>query len=494
MVRAGFLFALTGFVLFPLSPARAQTSPGGFGATLDERVPAYLEAFATPGAAVAVIEDGAIVFRAGYGRADESGTPVTPETGFNVGSISKTVTAWGVMRLVEAGAIELDAPVSRYLTRWSPPPSDHDADGVTVRRLLSHTAGLSLSGYPGWGPGDSLPTLEASLAGATNGSGDVRLVYEPGTEWRYSGGGYTVLQLLVEEVTGRGFEDYMKREVMVPIGMAYSDFDITAQVVAGSSLAFDELGSAIPEPRFTAKAAAGLHTTVEELARFAAAALEGPAGERPGRGVVSPETVALMTFPAAASNGRYGLGYGMETVGEGLVIVGHNGANRGWHATVWIVPATGDGFVAVTNGSNGGAVHRQLWCDWIESMTGERPACPVPISTALVGTLVNDGVEAAVERYRALKLERPEAYDFGQWELNRLGYALLRRERVEDAIAIFELNVEEYPEAANPWDSLGEGYMVAGRSEEAVQAYRRSLELHPDNENAVRMLERLSAE
>lgn len=474
--------------------ACAQDEPGSFVASLDRRVSAYLEEFATPGAAVALIEDGEITVTRGYGRADADGeVPVTPETGFNVGSISKTVTAWGVTRLAERGAIELDAPVSRYLSRWTLPPSEFDPDGVTPRRLLSHTAGLSLSGYPGWGPDDSLPGLAASLSGATNGSGDVRLVHEPGTDWRYSGGGYTVLQLLVEEVTGRSFADYMREEVLRPLGMTYSDFEIGPDVLAGSSIAFDELASPTPSPRFTATAAAGLHTTVEELARFAAAALVGPAGERSGRDVVSPETVTLITSPAPATEGEYGLGYAISRPAGDLVLVGHNGGNRGWHASVWVAPETGAGFVALTNGSNGSAVLQQLWCDWVESMTATRPSCPKPISTALIGTLLAEDVEAAVRRYRLLKAERPDEYRFDQWELNRLGYALLREDRIQDAIAIFELNVEEYPEASNPWDSLGEAYMVAGDRDRAIEHYRKSLELDPNNENAIRMLERLGA-
>ena len=107
---------------------------------------------------------------------------MTPTTGFNVGSISKTIAAWGVMTLVEQGRIDLDAPVATYLTRWSLPESGFDEDGVTMRRLLSHTAGLSLHGYPGWGPDELLPTLEESLSGNTNGAGAVGVI-EPGTRW-----------------------------------------------------------------------------------------------------------------------------------------------------------------------------------------------------------------------------------------------------------------------------------------------------------------------
>lgn len=152
---------VVGMLVAATTSAAAQSERGTLAPRLDERVSAYLDEFTTPGAAVALIENGRVAFAGGYGRSDEAGGPVTTRTGFNVGSISKTVTAWGVMRLVERGLLELDVPVSRYLTRWSLPASEFDADGVTVRRLLSHTAGLSLHGYPGWGPDAELPTIEA---------------------------------------------------------------------------------------------------------------------------------------------------------------------------------------------------------------------------------------------------------------------------------------------------------------------------------------------
>lgn len=493
MIRPTFpvVGLLAGLLLAASNPAAAQTTSGALAARLDAHVPGYLEEFTTPGAAVALIERGAVVALRGYGSADDRGAPIGPRTGFNVGSISKTVTAWGVMRLVERGVLELDAPVSRYLTRWTLPASEFDADGVTVRRLLGHVAGLSLSGYPGWGPDAELPTLEASLSGATNGSGDVRLIAEPGSGWRYSGGGYTLLQLAIEEVTGRNFADYMRDEVLGPLGMTGSDFAITEAIESGSSLAFDGFGVPTPSPRFTALAAAGLHTTVQDLATFVAATVEGPGGEPPGRGVLRPETVARMIEPVPGSEGTYGLGYGIEAPGGNLLVVGHNGANRGWHAAAWVDPATGDGFVAMTNGSNGWPVHRQIRCDWIESRTGTRPACPKPVGTALVEVVLNEGVEAAVRRYRTWKRESPDEYEFDEWELNGLGYRLLERGRVADAIAILELNVEEYPQAANPWDSLGEAYMIAGDEERAIAHYEKSLELNPANENARRMLERI---
>ena len=120
---------------------------------LDAEAPGWLEQASVPGAAVAVIRNGEVVATRGYGFADVAKSiPVTPTTGFNIGSISKTIAAWGVMTLVERGELDLDAPVETYLTRWHFPESEFDEKGVTIRRLLSHTAGLSLHGYPGWGP------------------------------------------------------------------------------------------------------------------------------------------------------------------------------------------------------------------------------------------------------------------------------------------------------------------------------------------------------
>ena len=338
---------------------------------LDMDIPGYLSQSNTPGAAVAVIQNGEIVVTKGYGLADVADTiAVTPETGFNVGSISKTIAAWGVMTLVEQGQLDLDEPVSTYLTRWRLPESEFDETGVTLRRLLSHTAGLSLHGYPGWGPDDELPTVEESLSGKTNGAGPVELIMEPGTQWKYSGGGYTLAQLIIEEATGLTFEDYVRDAVLRPLGMSNSDFHLSDELMARSSIAHDQQGQPTPNPRFTAQAAAGLHTTVEDLASFAAAALATGSGQEPGRGVLSPSTVEMMMTPAAASNDTYGLGYGARLMASGHQGWGHGGANRGWIAYYVVVPDTGDGIVVLTNGSNGGAVHEPIVRTWDRWLSG----------------------------------------------------------------------------------------------------------------------------
>lgn len=132
-----------------------------FVKTVDSTLPTLMKDYFVPGVAIAIIQNGQVVTYKLYGYANlDKKIPVDGKTGFNIGSISKTVAAWGVMRLVEQGKISLDEPVEKYLTRWHLPKTEFNNKGVTIRRLLSHTAGLSLHGYPGWGPEDQLPSVE----------------------------------------------------------------------------------------------------------------------------------------------------------------------------------------------------------------------------------------------------------------------------------------------------------------------------------------------
>jgi CubicO group peptidase (beta-lactamase class C family) len=178
-----------------VSAAAADGSSAELGGRLHED--RWLEAFDVPGVAVAQVRDGAVSWSRGYGQADTAaGTPVTADTVFQVASLSKSVSAWGVMHLVEQGRLELDAPVDTYLTRWHLPASTADPDGVTVRRLLDHTAGLNGQDYS---PVTTrpLPSLEQSLTGGSGRPGDrarsddVRVTAEPGQQYVYSNGGYT---------------------------------------------------------------------------------------------------------------------------------------------------------------------------------------------------------------------------------------------------------------------------------------------------------------
>jgi len=330
---------------------------------LDRIAPPLLEHYKVPGAAIALVRNGEVVWTKGYGLADkERGVPVTVDTVFQAASISKALTSWGVMRLVENGQLELDAPVERYLTRWHLPPSSYDPSGVTIRRLLSHSAGLSVHGYPGLPPDVQLPSLEESLSGNNGGAGEVRIIMEPGAQFSYSGGGFTLLQLIIEEVTGETFSAYMQREVLDPLGMVHSSFEWRPELRPATAVAYSETGVPLPNYLFTEKAAAGLYTTAPDLARFVAAEMPGSLGEPAGRGVLSPDTLNLMFTRVIESQG---LGQGVWRLPDGSESIEHGGANRGWRGIILAYPEWGAGVVVLSNSDNGenliGDVSRGLW-------------------------------------------------------------------------------------------------------------------------------------
>jgi CubicO group peptidase (beta-lactamase class C family) len=323
---------------------------------------------AAPGLAVAVVDHGRVAWAGGYGVADlAGGEPVTPVTRFQAGSVSKPVTSWGVLRLVEQGRIGLDEPVVGRLRRWRPPPSPFDPDGISVRRLLSHTAGLSVHGYAGQTLERPLPPIEASLSGEAGGSFPVELLEAPGRRWLYSGGGYSVLQLLVEELTGRPFAEFMQAEVLARLGMAASSFWWRRTAATAYPHAAD--GGRIPDFAFAEQAAAGLVTTAPDLAGFVAAALSGPDGEPPGRGVVRPAGLRLALTAAPGTEGRWGLGYGLGFLPSGERLAYHEGANRGWRAGLALLLDRRAGMVVLANSDAGSAPVDAVVQQWVRRRT-----------------------------------------------------------------------------------------------------------------------------
>lgn len=478
----------------PSTAPRAGSREAAFVEQVSARVPTYLKDFSVPGGAIIVIEDGRIILARGFGMANmATAAQVDSQTLFNIGSTSKSVAAWGAMHLVSEGRLSLDEPVDRRLKRWHLPASRYSVSGVTLRRLLSHTAGLSVSGYRGWGPDDLIPTLEQSLSGQTNGAGAVVLEADPGSRWSYSGGGYTLMQLLVEEVAGKSFADYMRDAVLHPLGMDDSSFALTANVLGRAARPYDELGEETPTPRFAELAAAGMYTTVGDMACYALASI----GDRRPAAVLKPHMLELMTSPAPGTGGSWGLGYAIQPAGkgfpDGVERVGHDGGSRGWQSFFWVSRSKRDGLAVLTNGSNGWNVSNQVVADWMEWKTGKRVPIPRSIAATILQPLHEGGVSAAIARYETLRTESPSAYIFNANELNRLGYALLHKGRVSDAIALWEVNARDYPDDWNVHDSLGDGYAAAGPgfAHKAIASFRRSLVLNPSNVHAREMIARI---
>lgn len=467
-----------------------------FVSEIDKKIPQLLQDFTVPGAAIAIIENGEIILQRGYGFSNiEKEIKVNGKTGFNIGSISKTIAAWGVMKLVEEGKIDLDAPAEKYLTRWHLPESEFNSNEVTIRRLLSHTAGLSLHGYPGWSPKDKLPTIEESLNGKNNGPGRVEIIMEPGTKYKYSGGGFSILQLIIEEVTGQKFEDYMQAQILNPLGMTNSSYKIDDKIMTASSLEYDRFGELIDFELFTAQAAAGLHITIEDFTRFAFANLYGLKDREKYNPVLSKDIIRQMMKPVPEAKGRfgYGLGYMIESIPKTSILLGgHRGANTGWQAIFNVDPLTNNGFVMITNGGSGQQIYQPIFFDWMLWKTGvsledwynEKP----PILKKLKAVIESKGIHGIETIYKDLKKNQSEKYNFSESQLNELGYHYLNKDDFEKAIAIFKLNTEAFPYSFNVYDSCGEALLKKGAREEAIENYKKSVKLNPENENGIKVL------
>jgi CubicO group peptidase (beta-lactamase class C family) len=326
-------------------------------------------------AGLVLVEGGKIVAEHGFGVANvETQAPVkTDQTLFILGSVSKAVTAWGVMKLVEEGKLGLDEPVIHYLKRWRFPGSEIYRDKVTARHLLSHTAGID-DGFraASFLPGEPLPTLEESLTSPRDMDGGERpavvVVREPGTAMSYSASaGNSILQLLIEEITNRSFADYMKLAVLQPLGMTKSSYDLDAIISEGRTqdLAPSFDGELKPHPprRYRAQAAVALRVTARDLAQFVLAYTR----ENP---VLKPETLKEMMTPQPGTAGSWGLGQTLYVANAtGGHVVGHSGAAfPAQGASVRVNPATGNGFVLTVSGGRGAT--NRLVHDWVYWETG----------------------------------------------------------------------------------------------------------------------------
>ena len=353
----GVLVAWVAVVFFGTSEGwwKQPLAPRGDSAAFMSVATRTMDSGQAGNAVMAVISDGTVQ---GV-HASSVGAAVDADTVFQTASLSKWLTAWGVMALVEQGRLDLDAPVSRYLERWTLPPSVFDNKKVTARRLLSHTAGLTDGlGYAGFAPGTPVQSLEASLTQTADASprarGKVEVGIEPGTAWRYSGGGYAVLQLLIEDVSGEPFEAYMQRVVFRPLGMVHSTYHWSPE--QGTTLATFYGKDAQPAThfRFSAVAAASLYTSVSDLTRFLQAHLPGKKGEPVGRGVLAEATVAQMWQPTGSLYGQAIWGLGTMLYADNRVggfIVGHDGNNEpAINTAARLNPATGNGIVILETG------------------------------------------------------------------------------------------------------------------------------------------------
>lgn len=470
-----------------------------------------MEIYKVPGLSVAVIDNFEIAWAKGYG-VTEMGTssPVTPHTMFQAGSVSKPVAAAGALFLVQEGKLSLDENINNKLKSWKLPENELTREQkVTLRRLLSHTAGLTVHGFPGYDVDEPVPSVPQLLDGEPPANTEaVRVNTVPGAKWSYSGGGTVIAQQLMEDVAGKPFQDLMRAILFDKIGMDDSTFEQplppARHAMAASGTHWDGTTVHGRWHTYPEMAAGGLWTTASDLAKFAieiALSRKGMANRVLSQSMVQEMLRPQTELPTEVSFGkkenpaRMGLGFflGDETRPD---LFGHIGDDEGFEAMLIMDAGTGQGAAIMTNSQFGTLVYDYLTDSiaqeygWKNYAPADRPAAG---ATAILMTIVQSrGIRAALHQYQILKNEKASRLIPDENTLVMLGYLLLSVQRPEDALEALKLEVHEYPQYWNAYDTLAEVYAALGEKQLAIQNYEKSLELNPDNQYGMERLKELT--
>jgi CubicO group peptidase (beta-lactamase class C family) len=472
MLFRPFVFALTflsALVAAPLN-AWAQASTK---ADLDVWVQHQMSLRSIPGMQVAVVQDGQIVYSRAYGLANlQTPVPVTGDTVFSINSATKTFTGVEIMRLVERGEVDLEAPVATYLPdlpeTWRP---------ITVRQLLTNMSGLPDILTPDGGyVGHDQASALAALA-------DQPLRSVPGERFAYNQTNYMLLRMIIERARGKSFEALVAEDDFKAFGMTRSGFGDSLDVIPGKADSYRYSRGETPVlqnvyevfPSFT-RTAAGINSSAQDLAHWLIAL---QAGE-----ILKPAMLEALWTPARFNDGKLG------NWANGWVVVDrHNhpsvGMSGGGRSAFSVYPRDGVAVVILTN----------LAGAYPEELTDPIAARFIPGMTLTGVPALRERLEAEgfaqAERAAADLIARDGAASLSESDLNNWGYRLLAGGKVAEALILMKVIVSLNPESGNAYDSLGEVYARSGDRTKAIESYRRSLVLDPANANAAERLKTL---
>jgi|HubBroStandDraft_6_1064221.scaffolds.fasta_scaffold79684_2 CubicO group peptidase (beta-lactamase class C family) len=481
-----------------------------------------------PGLSVAVVDDYKIAWAKGYGLTEASGnTPVTTHTPFPACSISKPISAMAALQLVEQGRLSLDEDVNLKLTSWKVPENGFTKEQkVTLRRILTHTAGTTVHGYPGYPVGQPIPTLLQILNGEKPANTDpVRVDFVPGTKQRYSGGGFAILQQLMIDVTGKPFPQIMQDLVLDKLGLQDSTFEqpLPASRAATAAIGLNlHGGGPVPANVSPEMAVGGLWTTPSDLAKIAieVALSKQAKSDRVLSTAMTREMLRLQVDPQIESaqrpSMRMGLGWKLGDESDPARFE-HDGVNIGFRAEL-IMWDAGHGVVVMWNDWSFASELAVRYLinntakeyGWSYRVAPYTP--PLYADTELLAIARLRGTQAAIAKYYELKrlsaeqkgkgaptviwTSDPPDFPPNEWDLFVLANTLADAKHVKDAIQIMKVEVSEYPKwtnaygGVNGYAGLADLYARAGEQKLAIQTYEKLLQLEPGNAAATEALKK----
>lgn len=427
---------------------------------------------------VLVARDGVPIFVEGYGKANyELDVPNTPETVFEIASLTKQFTAAAILLLQEQGKLKTDDSVCGYVddcpAAWRP---------ITLRHLLTHTSGIgNFSSLPGWD--EDLGRRTYRHYELVNLFRNLPLAFVPGEKYEYSNSGYVLLGLAVERASGKPYGNFLRDAIFAPLGMTRTAFDDTGALIPGRATGYysrgtDFIGSPYNLDPTTQFAASGIITTLRDLLSW-------------DRALYTDRLLSKKSLDEMFTPYRNGYGYGWQT-GEklGRRKLDHSGSNDGYSSYIVRFPDDRVTVIVLSNGDRTSA--GKAGTNLASIVFGVPYKLPMPqLRDMLWDTIVRQGAEAAIRQYRELRRTQPEAHDFGDETLVDLGYDLIGGKRLAEASAIFRFNLELFPKSAYSYDGLADIALERNDRKQAAAHFERSLAMDPANEYASEALERL---
>lgn len=474
-LKSVFLFVLC-FALFSvsISAQKNRQSNDVVIEKLEKDIPNLMKAADVPGVSATLVRDGKIVWSKGFGFSNaETKQLVTNETIFEAASLSKVVFAYGVLKLVETGKLDLDVPLNKYLgNNYDIAPDDARINQITARRVLSHSAG-----FPNWrSPEDKYLPIN----------------FNPGEKFSYSGEGFEYLKKVVEKISGLSLEDFMQKTVLQPLKMTNSSFIWQDRYKENAAFRHDLIGTKLFRNQGeNAYAAASLRTTADDYARLVAAILNGTGLKKKTLQQMLTPQIKVKTESAELF---WGLGVGLETASTGKYFWhwGDQGDTKAYFAAD---VKNKNAIVYFADGTNGLSFVKEILGD---AIGGTHPAIAYldyarydddPART-LLKSIIEKGAAESLKNY-AEQRKTNEKLKFVEYRLNRIGAALFRLKKIDESIEIFKLITEDFPDSAGAWTNLAEAYATRGDKESAIKAYEKSLAINPNNANVIEELKKL---
>jgi len=433
-----------------------------------------------PSIVLGVIEDGAVEFYSYGVKSYETEEVVTPHTVYEIGSISKTFTGTILAQMVLNGELNIDDPAQSLLPKGVQAPT-RNGEEIKLYQLSNHTS--SLPRMPdNMDPEDPdnpyADYTEDQLYAFLEG---VELTRDIGSEYEYSNFAVGLLGHLLAEKRGTTYEALLAKEITGPLDMNETRIEFTPEMKANLATGYSE-GFEVSNWDLSVFAGAGaIRSTASDLMKYLAANL----------GVEESELYPAMQLTqensgAEDSDPMVGLGWHIVPLKK-KVIIAHGGATGGYSTFAAFIKGGSTGVVVLTNCTMGVEDIGLHILEPKNDLENPKPSVAIEVRK----TIDENGPDSASEVFWSLKKNEPKKYSFGEVELNSLGYSYLAKEEMENAMAVFRLNVRAFPKSWNAYDSYAEGFMMMDERDSSIVYYKKSLELNPANTNGIQMLEKL---